>query len=851
MRILSLLCLCAAVVAISVQSPAVHADPHHRPSPGPLAGKRILLSPGHGWTWQNSSLFWYTQRGVVNGMVEDFSNAMLVNDFLAPYLINAGADVVTPRERSYQRNEFIGDDGDASWSQTGTWTASSNVSGFWGTGYRWANVSATQTALAAWEFAVTDAGNYPVYVRFTAGSDRAADALYRVHHAAGIAEVTVDQRTASYTNPYDSVTETVSQGGRWVYIGEWAFTPASGIRVELSNQSSTAGAVVIADAVKVGGGMGSIDRGGGVTGRPRWEECSRYYAEFHGMPSSVWDIAGSDDGSDNVGTPSRLLKWWGDFDLHLAVHSNASGQTPPSSARGTVTYTYDNSSTPHPAALLADSVAFATLVQDEAMRVNNAWAASRGDTWTDRGLNSANFGELRQNNKTPACLIEMAFHDNIEDTWYLRNPRWRHDTARALYKAIVRFFNPAATIMPLPPTHLRALNTGAGEITLSWQAQADALEPAATPTGYRVYLSSDGISFDGGRDANGSTAHTLTGLTPGQLVFARVTAVNAGGESLWSEVTCARTPSAAAQGLATPLLLVAGYDRLDEFTWYQQGATNRTGDMHVRNHGDAVVRHALAAANATTSGGGSYFFDGASNEAVANGAVPLAGYGLVDYVLGNESTVDETFSATERGLVDAYVAGGGRLFVTGAEVGWDIGRSGASTAAEVAFYNGALGAAYVSDDSGDYTVTATSGGVFDGVPAFTFDDGTGNSYTVNFPDVIAVSGGSVAALEYGPGVLAGVAGTQAITFGFPFETINEAAARNAIMQAVLRTSLPTYTGDNGGTPPPPPGGGSGDSDGGGSNDEGGGCALTRQGQAAALAFPFALALYRRRRRTLR
>lgn len=791
-----------------------HADPHQRPSNGSLTGKRILVSPGHGWTWQNSSNFWYTQRGVNNGIVEDFSNAMLVIDFLAPYLINAGADVVIPRERHYQTNEFIGDDGDTNHSQTGTWNNSTNVSGYWGTGYRWASTATTESAVSTWTYNVPTAGSYPVYVRFTAGSDRADDALYRVHHAGGTSEVRVAQNSYAYTNPYDSVTETVSQGGRWVFLGAWEFTPTSNAVVELSNQSATTGKVVVADAVKIGGGMGSINRGGGVSGRPRWEECSRYFAEYHGMPSSVWDSS-SNDGNDNVTTPSRGLVWWGDFDLHFALHSNAGGGT----GRGTVTYTYNNTSTPHPASLLADSVTLAQSVQDEVMRVNNAWAASRGDTWNDRGLNTANFGELRTNTKTPACLLEMAFHDNVDDAWYIRNPKWRHDTARAIYKSIARYFNTSATILPLAPHRLRMQNTGTGEITINWQPQTDPLEPSATPTSYRVYLSSDGVAFDNGHDANGTTSHILTGLTPGETVYAKVTALNAGGESLESEVLCARTPTTQAQGLATPALIVSGYDRLDEFTWYQQGATHTDGDMHMRNTRNWLPRHAEAIENAATTGGGSYFFDSASNECIEQGDVVLTSYALVDWVLGNESTVDETFSATEQSLVTTFVNAGGALFTSGGEIAWDLDNQGSSS--DQTFFTTTFGATYASDDSNDYTVDGV--GAFASVPAFSFDDGTGSSYTVGYPDVFNTSGTGTGVLEYSPGNVAGIQNGNVILFGFPFETINETNARNAIIETTLRTLIPTYTGIGSGGPGPGSGGSGGS---GGGSDGDSGCAAS-------------------------
>ena len=86
------------------------------------------------------------------------------------------------------------------------------------------------------------------------GSDRAADQLYRVNHAGGITEVTVNHRRV---------------GNGLVYLGTYYFEAGTGGYVEISNRSSEAGRVVIADMIRFGNGMGDIDRGGGVSGRAR------------------------------------------------------------------------------------------------------------------------------------------------------------------------------------------------------------------------------------------------------------------------------------------------------------------------------------------------------------------------------------------------------------------------------------------------------------------------------------------------------------------------------------------------------------------------------------------------------
>lgn len=63
-----------------------------------IAGKRIVLSPGHGWTDSGSGT-WYLQRGYYYGIVEDFINAELVMELYSK-LGGYGADIRTTRQMS-------------------------------------------------------------------------------------------------------------------------------------------------------------------------------------------------------------------------------------------------------------------------------------------------------------------------------------------------------------------------------------------------------------------------------------------------------------------------------------------------------------------------------------------------------------------------------------------------------------------------------------------------------------------------------------------------------------------------------------------------------------------------------
>jgi hypothetical protein len=174
-----------------------------------------------------------------------------------------------------------------------------------------------------------------------------------------------------------------------------------------------------------------------------------------------------------------------------------------------------------------------------------------------------------------------------------------------------------------------------------------------------------------------------------------------------------------------------------------------------------------------------------SNEAVASGAVKLTDYKTVVWILGEESTIDFTFNSIEQEKVEEFIDGNGNLFVTGSEIGWDLGRG-----SDVEFYKNTLGAKFVKDSAETHDVTGAAGSIFDGMK-FSFDDGK-QFYDVNSPDVIKPEGDAKAVLNYANG--AGVAGIQlagddgrgtVVMLAFPFETITTASDRAEVMKRVL------------------------------------------------------------------
>lgn len=706
---------------------------------GALAGKRIAISPGHGYYW-HSTLGWTTQRGVIDGLIEDIHTAEICNQYLIPFLGNLGADVVMTREHGETAPDGVvdNDGGAPGYVETGSWTTSAS-SGWNGSGYRYVSTNAAvETATATWTIPVAKEGLYPVFVWFRAGTNRTTAATYRIEHTGGISTAIADQTRDNLT---------------WVHLGNYWFAPPHA-RITLSNQSPASG-VVIADAMRLGGGLGSIVRGGTTSNQLRWKEAARYWAQYAGAPSSVWDsVSTGQDNDDDVSTRPRFAEWR-TADAFVSLHTNAGG------GAGTETYIYNGGATPGSSSL--SQAVHTQLIAD----LTSAWNAA----WVDRGQKQANFGEVRHLATMPGILIELAFHDTPGslDHSSLHHPRFRYLAARAIARGVLRHFAPLAPFPPEPPPAFRVVQDGARGLLVAW-------DPAPGATSYTVEQSLDGKGFVEVASVTGTS--WSTGPLPHHSVRSfRVRAHNGSGRSFPTEVLTAGTDHLG----EAQVLLVQGFDRLDR---YVKGPEN-TRD-YLRLFGDGIRR------DANTSLG----FDAASNEAVQLLRVALASYEAVIWSLGEESTADETFSSLEQTLVSSYLAGGGSLLVTGAEIGWDLDAMG--SASDRSFYRNVLGATYVADDAGVYTLQAgIAGTVSAGLLASSFDNGSGGTYDVNYPDVLAATNSlSTVCLRYGNGLAAGIqkhdpaTGARVVNLGLPLETILDATVRARLLQQCLDFLLP-------------------------------------------------------------
>ena len=203
------------------------------------------------------------------GTTEDLFTQTIVVPYLIPMLEKAGANVFTPRERDWQCNEVIVDNDDkykypyyVEVNNSKTWEASpingfSNIQGdlydgvnpfMGGTSRMIKTTKGKQFSSISYQPNIPQEGEYAVYVSYSTLENSVDDAEYIVYHKGVETKVTVNQQMG---------------GGTWVYIGTFSFDRGCNPfnRVVVTNHSHHKG-VITSDAIRFGGGMGNINRGG-------------------------------------------------------------------------------------------------------------------------------------------------------------------------------------------------------------------------------------------------------------------------------------------------------------------------------------------------------------------------------------------------------------------------------------------------------------------------------------------------------------------------------------------------------------------------------------------------------------
>ncbi|VBB47571.1 conserved exported hypothetical protein [uncultured Paludibacter sp.] len=600
----------AKTFKIETKNPLVtNVSSLNKPTEG-LQNHHIALWQSHGFYFEQKLNRWEWQRARIFQTVEDLYTQSYVLPFLVPMLENAGANVLLPRERDWQKEEVIVDNdglqdnlssyeeknGAKSW-ENGEKSGFAHLKKQYidfenpfkdGTFRQIETIKKGNESVVEWIPFFAKSGEYAVYVSYQTVENSAEDALYTVFHQGGISQFKINQKMG---------------GGTWIYLGKFKFNAGKNIsqKVVLSNISSKAGKIVSADGIKFGGGMGNIARkpSGEVTenirssdtvkiapvkqlpkinypyqksGYPRFTEAARYWLQWAGIPDSIYsDSKGKNDYTDDYKSRGKWVNFLAGgsvsnphekglsipVDLSFAFHSDA-GTTMNDSIIGTlgIYNTYSDNG------LYANGISrnfsrdLTDLVQSN---IVNDIRALYEPKWSRRGMWDKGYFEAKTP-KVPAMLLELLSHQNFADMRYGLDPRFRFTVSRAVYKGILQFIasqnKTDYVVQPLPVNNMSLKFTQENEVELSWKPVKDSLEFTATPENYIVYKRIGNGDFDNGTLVNLTTYKTL--IPSGIVCSFKVTAVNKGGESFPSEILSAGK-SFNEKGV---VLIINGFDRI-------------------------------------------------------------------------------------------------------------------------------------------------------------------------------------------------------------------------------------------------------------------------------------------------
>lgn len=810
-----------------------------------LRNRHFSIWSSHGIYYNIPEARWKWQRPPLFGTSEDFFTQTIVTPYLMPMLEKAGAVVFSPRERDWQKNEIIVDNdntqsGYQEFIQHDTWHKAPRPGFAFHEGHYYDHENPFEAGTARmiessnhqhrlssaiYQPTIPEAGRYAVYVSYQTIERSVDDARYTVWHKGIPTVFHVNQQMG---------------GSTWVYLGTFDFDAGNSKenRVELSNYSDGFG-YITTDAVRFGGGMGNIERGGSTSGMPRCLEGARYYAQWAGMPYDVYSSKeGKDDYGDDINVRSLMTNLLAGgscylpdtigrnvpIELAMAVHSDAGYTRDGKTNTGTLTIcmttlndsTFQTGLTRLVSRDLADELLY-TIPRDILQKYGK---------WKTRELYDRNYSECRVP-AVPSVILETLSHQNFADMRMAQDPHFRFDLARSIYKAILRYtarmHNTRYTVTPLTPEDLQVNLTNKGEARLSWTAVEDPLEPTAHPTSYIVYTARDDGDFDNGTLFKSSNTTATIAIEPDHLYSFRVAAVNAGGESFPSEVVSALyNPTAQKKilivnnfhRLAAPQVvdglasqgfdlsedmgisygLTAGWrgyqQNMDKFQMGKEGPTglgftndSLAGHFIAGNDFNYVRTHASAIAAAKR-----YSITSCSSRALEHGKASLQGYALVDLILGLERNDGYTpveyhaFSEEMRAHLRAFTSQGGSLLVSGSYIGRD-----SRLPQERQFLEDVLKCQYggTNTDSLQRDSVQGLGTVF----SF-YHQPNHVHYAAQHPDNLLPLQPAYAAMKYGDDQSACVAYNgldyRALTMGFPFECIRSEQKRIALMRGFMQ-----------------------------------------------------------------
>ena len=438
----------------------------------------------------------------------------------------------------------------------------------------------------------------------------------------------------------------------------------------------------------------------------------------------------------------------------------------------------------------------------------------------------------------PSMLLELFSHQNMQDMKFGKDPKFRFDISRSIYKGFLKYIATANgydyVVQPLPVTHFQAEFCDSQKVHLKWQPQTDKLEPTAAADEYIVYTRLDSLGFDNGRITQ-KPEFIVDNLQPGRQYSFKVTAVNAGGESFDSEILSV----CQLENAIDTVMIVNNFDRvssegiveqgdfqgfanfLDEGVPYKYdiGYTGRQHDFYksspwltndypgwgasqgnyetqiiAGNSFDYPYIHGKAIKN------NGYAYISVSDEAVETGAVDMTRYNIVDMIFGeekstrfsakNDSIIFQVFSDLMMAKIENYCQSGGKLLMTGAYIGSDLFQSPKDSSKQTQFARNTLKFNFATDHAavgGEIYTTGENREMFHYNNTF-----SEKCYKLEAPDAILPSSGSNAHTilrftdnEFGAGIHYDGNDYKLVISTVPFETILTEAKRDRLMAIFL------------------------------------------------------------------